>query len=211
MNIRRVAAGVVAATLLGAAGCHERRPGRSPAEPATAIGTYRGVASSESGKPQRFRVLLWAALPDRIHAELLGPIGGPDVIVDGGGGRLAVTLVRERTAYVGDATRAAIEAVTGIAVRLDDLVRWIVSGADEVAAGIEVERTADGTPGLPLTLEIRDGAHRIRIERRHVEGVEALPSGTGTGAPPPGFEEKPIAELPPAVWPGSDAERGGAP
>ncbi len=208
MSTRAAAALAIAAAFLATPGCHERRSVTAAGAGAFPIGTYRGVAVGDDGKSQRFRLLLWAALPDRIHAELLGPVGGPEVILDGGGGRLSVTLVRERTAYVGAASLEAMQSVTGIGIRLEDLVRWIVSGAEEVPAGIEVERGADeGAAALPRTLEIREGGRRVRIERKRLEAIDALSPGTGTGAPPPGVAEKPIEDLPGTVWPGAGDAR----
>jgi len=191
-----VAAAALAATVLAATACHERRGEIAAGDATGSIGSYRGVADGEDGKARRFRLLLWAELPDRLHAEFLGPFGGPELILDGGGGRLAITLVRDGTSYVGPASSKAIEAVTGVPVPLDVLVRWILTGPGDVPAGIEVTRDPANAPGLPLMLEIREGERKVRIERRRLEGVAALAGGTGTGAPPPGVQEKPLYELP---------------
>ena len=172
-----------------------------------AVGTYRGSVDAGDGKSRRFRLLLWAAAPDRIHAEFLPPVGGPAVIIDGGGGRLAVTLVRERTAYVGVASPAAIGAVAGVAVPLEDLVRWIVSGPEPAPAEIVVRRQPEWGPGLPRALEIRSGARRLVIERRRLESGVALASGTGTGAVPAGVVERPIEELDGAIAAGEETRR----
>ncbi len=199
MKTGAVAAAALAATVLAVTACHERRAEVAAGDATVSIGTYKGVADGEDGKSRRFRLLLWAELPDRLHAEFLGPVGGPEMIVDGGGGRLAITLVRDRTSYVGPASPRAIEAVTGVAVPLEVLVRWIVSGPAEVPAGLEVTRDPPDTPGLPLSLEIHDGDRKVRIERRRLEGSAALAGGTGTGTPPPGVETRPLEELPAGI------------
>lgn len=196
MKSGAVAAAALAATVLAATACHERRAEVAAGDATVSIGTYRGVADGEDGKARRFRLLLWAELPDRLHAEFLGPVGGPEMIVDGGGGRLAITLVRDRTSFVGPASTRAIESVTGVPVPLEVLVRWIVTGAGDVPAGFEVTRDPPDAPGLPLMLEIRDGERKVRIERRRLEAVAALAGGTGTGTPPPGVEARPLEELP---------------
>ncbi len=175
------------------------------------VGTYKGSVGAEDGRTRRFRLLLWAALPDRMHAEFLPPVGGPEVIVDGGGGRLAVTLVRERTAYVGPASRAAIEAVAGVPVPLEDLVRWIIVAPDPVPADVQVMRQPEHVAGLPQALEIRSGGRRLRIERRRLETRGEIAAGTGTGTAPPGVLERPLEELPRAVAAGSEADESERP
>jgi hypothetical protein len=195
VNTRIEAAAVLVAAALLGAGCHERRPLQAPLDERESVGTYKGVADPGTGRLRRFRVQLWAALPDRLHAEFSPPVGGPAVIVDAGGGRLSVTLPRERTAYVGQASAAAIGAVTGVSVSLEDLVRWIVLGGGSERGDVRVRRLPERGPGLPRELEIRAGERTLRIERRETFTSAALAAGTGTGAPPSGVVEKPIAEL----------------
>jgi hypothetical protein len=160
------------------------------------VGTYKGTVGSGHGKPRKFRLRLWAALPDRLHAELSPPVGGPEVILDAGNGRLSVTLVGERTAYVGAASPEAIAAVTGVRVAIEDLVRWILSGADPGTGEVRVTRRPERGPGLPQELAIVAGERTLRIELREARASGALAAGTGSGAPPPGTEERPIEELP---------------
>jgi hypothetical protein len=208
VNARAVAAAALAAMVLLAPGCHERRS-RAVARAAPAlVGSYKGYVDTGDGKQHRFRLLLWAELPDRLHAEFLPPVGGPAVIVDAGDGRLAVTLARERTAYVGAASEAAIGAVTGVAVPLEEMVRWIVSGAVPGSQGDpRVARRPESGPGLPEMLEIRSGGRTLRIERRGIDAQASLAEGTGTGIAPRGVVEKPIEELP-EVGPAADERMG---
>ena len=183
-----------------------RRAGAPERLEAGLVGSYKGVIDDETGRTRRFRVLLWAELPDRMHAELLPPVGGPEVVVDGGGGRLAVTLVREGTAYVGPASPAAIEAVAGVPVPLEDLVRWIVVAADPVPPDVEVTRSPERGEGLPRLLTIRAGGRTLRIERKRVENGGAIAAGAGTGAAPPGVAERPLEELPRTATAGFEAD-----
>jgi hypothetical protein len=196
VSVLRLGAAALLVALGSGCACHERRPPADGRSEAAAVGTYRGVIDAGDGKHKRIRLLLWAGLPDRVHAELSPPVGGPDVIVDGGGGRLAVTVVSERTAYVGAASRAAIEAIAGVPVALDELVRWILVSAESSPPGIEVTRRPEREGGLPESLEIRADGRALRLERRRLDVQRTMAAGAGTGAPPPGVVERPIEELP---------------
>ena len=199
MRANALVGATLVATVLAGPACHERRGGAPQGPEPVPVGVYKGVIDDGEGKTRRFGLLLWADLPDRFHAELLPPVGGPEVIVDGGGGRLAITLVRERTAYVGPASRAAIEAVAGVPVPVEDLVRWIVVAADPVPRDVEVTRQPERAGGLPKRLEIRAGGRTLTIERRRLDARGALAAGAGTGAAPPGVAERPLEELPGAA------------
>ena len=61
-------------------------------------------------------------LPDRIHGEILSPVGTTEAIFDGGNGRIAVTLPRDRVSYVGDGDAAAMAKVLGVRLSLEELV-----------------------------------------------------------------------------------------
>jgi hypothetical protein len=193
-----VGAALVATVLAGPA-CHERRVGAPEGREQGIVGSYKGVIGNEEGRTSRFHLLLWAELPDRIHAEFLPPVGGPEVVVDGGGGRLAVTLVGEGAAYVGPASRTAVEAVVGVPVPMEDLVRWILVAADPVPPDVAVTRSPERAEGLPKLLEIRAGGRMLRIERKGVAKQRGIAAGAGTGAAPPGVAERPLGELPRAA------------
>jgi hypothetical protein len=196
VNARILAAAALVAAAATGPGCHERRAPSAPEGDPRVVGAYRGIIDSGQGKARKFRMLLWAGLPDRLHAEVSPPVGGPAVIVDAGGGRLSVALVRERTAYVGPASVAAIGAVTGVSVSLEDLVGWIVLGAEAEGGDVRVTRRPERGPGLPRELEIRAGGKTLRIELRETWSAASLGERTGTGESPPGIVERPIEELP---------------
>ena len=73
------------------------------------VGLYRARLEHPDGSSDRFKLLLHAALPDRLHGEVLAPVGGTVLIFDGGGGRMAVTFVRDRVSFVGPASPANLE------------------------------------------------------------------------------------------------------
>lgn len=195
MRPRRQAVPLFVAAALLLAGCHARREPVRAGEIVARVGTYRGAVEMSDGRTRRFRLLLWAALPDRIHAELLPPVGGPRWIVDGGGGRLAVAVPGDRTTYTGEGSGDAVEALTGVAVPLEQLVRWLLMGADPAPETMQVIRRPEKAEGLPEIFEIRSNGRLFRIERRGMKTAR-LADGTGTGSAPPGFAARPIEELP---------------
>ncbi len=70
-------------------------------EPATAALYKARVGGAEGARPRRFRLLLFAELPDRLHGEVISPLGRTEMIADAGGGRISVLFVRDRVAFVG--------------------------------------------------------------------------------------------------------------
>lgn len=144
---------------------------------------------------RRFRLLLYAALPDRVHAEVLSPLGTPLLLVDGGAGRLAVTFVREGEAFVGRATAEALDHVLGVRLDLGDLVRAILTGEGS-APGLLLERSPDDTPGLPerLRLRARSGGS-LELDLKGTRPLVADPRALGSGRPPEGVVERPLREL----------------
>jgi len=162
----------------------------------TQFGVYAASYAAPEGKPRAFRVLLHAELPDRIHAEVLGPIGGPRLIVDGGGGRLAVTFVGEGTSYVGEATAEALDAVLGVRIALDELVSGLLTGEIPPGAPYRLLRSPAGDGGLPGTVEVispSGGRLELRLKKRRA--VATVEPGLASGTPPPRTRHRPLIEL----------------
>jgi len=136
--------------------------------------------------------MLYAASPDRLHGEVLSPLGSPVMSFDGGEGQLAVTLVRDRLTFVGEATPKSLEPLLGVAISLPDLVGALLEGVTPEAAGWTLERP-DGS-GLPesFTVTSESGTMSLQLKRWH-----QLKTGgnLGTGEPPPGMELRPLEEL----------------
>jgi hypothetical protein len=174
--------------------CSAHRPPRETPDRERAFGVYRGWADRDGDGPRRFRVLLHAALPDRIHAELLPPVGSAFLIIDGGGGRLSIASPRERIAYVGEPGADTLEGVLGVPVTLEGLVRALLLG-EGIGADVTVERSPESGPGLPRRIELRSGSRRFGIELKEIKERGSRDERIGTGAPPPGVLTRPLEEL----------------
>ena len=134
---------------------------------------------------------MFAALPDRLHVEVVSSIGTTQVILDAGGGRVAVTVPRDRVTYVGPADDRALEALVGVRASPDQLVRALLLGEAE---GHDLER--EGPTGvLPERLRLSTANGALELWRRAVEPVRADASRLGTGDAPEGMQERPLEEL----------------
>jgi len=80
------------------------------------VATYRLVLEDERGATRHVRLLVWVARPDRLHAEIVLPVGGVRYTLDAGGGRACVVDAEERDAYAGEDGAVAVEALTGVSV-----------------------------------------------------------------------------------------------
>ena len=137
--------------------------------------------------------MLFAALPDRLHGEVLSPLGAPQLILDGGDGVLAATLVERGQAFVGPADPAVLGRLLGARVELRQLVHGLVLGEWDVP-GYRFERSG-ATPGLPASLAIDDGTTRLSLKLRRLRPLEVDAQNLGSGRPPAGVEVRPLAEL----------------
>lgn len=181
------------------------RAGEAEAE---VVGIYRGRFESAGGESGRFRLMLFAARPDRLHGEIIGPLGSAQMIMDGGGGRLALTLVGDRVAYVGAARPEHVARILGVALSLEDLVRAVLDGV--TADGqYSVVRSADRKGTLPTDLELRSPDTLLRIELLKRRALASPAGPLGTGEPPAGVDRRPLEQLsaadPPALFAGADA------
>jgi len=165
------------------------------------MGVYRARLEDSTGQSRRFRLLLYATLPDRIHGEILSPVGTTEVIVDGGDGRVTVTLPRKRVAYTGAGDAAALEKVLGVRLSLEELVRGLL-GHGVSDSGYDVERKPAGQVGLPAELRIEGSGHRLSLRLKSKQPLRVSTATLGTGEPPPEMELRPLATLEPVELPG---------
>ncbi|MCP3979907.1 MAG: hypothetical protein GY716_11420 [bacterium] len=173
--------------------CRHRPPDVTPESGAAFVGVYR-ARLSDAGRTRRFRLMLFAELPDRLHAEVLSPVGTTELIVDAGGGSMSVFPVRERTAYVGAGGPEVLDALLGLRVEVGELVRMLLLG--EVPATFPSIRREGGVGGvLPDRLELVSGERRLLLEIKRRRPLPADDSGLGTGRPPAGVERVPLESL----------------
>lgn len=158
------------------------------------FGLYRGSLVEDGDDPRHFRLLLFAALPDRLHAEVLPPFGPASVIIDGGDGKVSIYLRDEGAAFAGVPSEGAFRKAIGLSTTLEGLVRAVVLGAP-AGEDVTIERDPKNGPGLPRTLTIRSGSRALRIEMVTLRKLRRGDGGVGTGTPPAGVEVRPIAEL----------------
>lgn len=142
------------------------------------VAAYRGSVTSPAGTRVPFRAWVWAERPDRMHVEILPPIGGPEWIVDAGSGRIAVTEVGAGVCFAGAETPGALARWLGIPTDVPGLVSSLV---DEEGA-------------FPADVELRgDTLGELRMERT---GFRIAPrSAVGRGEPPPKIRVAPLEEL----------------
>jgi hypothetical protein len=186
--------------------CAGRSPGFGDAAEAGPVGLYRARLEHPDGSSDRFKLLLYAALPDRLHGEVLAPVGGTVLIFDGGEGRMAVTFVRDRVSYVGPASPGNMEKLIAIPLELEALVRALLEG-EEVGGGLAVVREPDGE-GLPRRLELFSGDRGLRLELKRYRPLRAPAEALGTGRPPDGMEVHPLEQLEPIEYVAEGARRG---
>ncbi len=172
------------------------------------MGVYRGRIERDGERSRKFRLLLFSELPDRLHAEIVSPVGSTEMILDGGGGRLAVTLVREKVTFVGDADAGAMDRVLGVRLGVAELVRGILTDEPPEASDVSLRRVESDSPPLPQQVEIESGTSRLSLVLKRVRAVKFRASGIGTGSPPEGIEDlRPLDELElEGVPPGSVAD-----
>jgi hypothetical protein len=180
--------------LATAAGCTARRPPTIAARVEPSVGLYRGLIEPAGGEPRRFRVLLYAALPDRIHGEIVSPVGTTEMIIDGGAGRLAVTINDEGVSYVGDAEPSALERILGVRLTLRELVSGLLTGQlDDDAWRVDRSSSADGE--LPASIEFRSSNAKLTLVLKRLRPLGTDPRDLGRGAPPEGTERRPLDAL----------------
>jgi hypothetical protein len=174
-------------------GCSAHRRSGPDGVPLGSFGIYRAVYEDPDGTRRGFRIMLFAELPDRLHAEVLPPVGGPEMILDAGRGNLALTVVSESTAWVGVADPETIGAVIGVPLDLEDLVATILGETRPEIEGVTVQRSPRRS-GLPETLIVVSENGRLELRLRKKKKLPASGDRPGTGEPPPGVELRPLDE-----------------
>ncbi len=160
------------------------------------IEMYAGSYTDETGRSGRFRLLLHAALPDRLHAEILPVLGGPVVIVDAGAGVASVSLVAERIAYLGS-TSEDLSGAVGIPLSVEALVDLLLEGRSErLDDEVWIERRPAERRGTPDLLRVGWRGRTISITLRGRQRLRSDSSSLATGTVPEGFERKRLSDLP---------------
>jgi hypothetical protein len=193
---RRRAASALLTLLASLAACAPRRPfGSTPLGIPAEFGIYAGKLV-QRGEPSRsFRLMLYAQLPDRIHGEILAPLGGPEVVLDGGDGQLSITLVSDGVSYVGPAQAAALTPLLGLPLELGELVRGLLNG-DAGAHGYVLRRASGRSGALPEWIEIEAQETRLSLRLKQTRRLGAPAAGLGTGTAPPGTLVRPLSQFP---------------
>ena len=189
-------AALLAAISIGCGGGAKRTPEPSTAR-GVAVALYRGTITEPGSGVQRFRATLFLARPDRLHAELSGPVGGPRLIVDGDTHRIAVSLVPDRVAYVGEPGPEGLRPILGIDLAVAEFVAAMLDGTPPPTA-TRFERVAGGPGGWPQRVEMSADDLVLTLDLRHTHGLPngADDAGLGTGQPAPGLEVLPFEDAP---------------
>jgi hypothetical protein len=177
------------------AGCAGRKPADAPAAAgADQIGVYKARLEQADGRSRRFRLFLFAELPDRLHAEVVSPVGTTLLVVDAGDGRISVARVRDRLAYVGRANPDVIEGLLGVRLSLADFVSTLLIGEPR-ARGYRVIRVAPAGVVLPDRLEIIAPETSLRLQLKRRRSLDSGTGELGRGRPPDGMELRDLTEL----------------
>ena len=156
---------------------------------------YKGRFTSPDGETSRFRSWIWAAPPDRLHVEVFGPMGGTRLAVDGGGGLLAVSLVQDKVAFVGEAAGLELSPVFGVSMTLEETVSALTGGGRPERLSVWRRDAATGDR-LPLRLQVGTGGALLELTRIEIRTIPpGRSAGLGTGTPPDGIAVRPLADL----------------
>jgi hypothetical protein len=184
----RIAFAALAAALALACSPGSRAPSVRPDAP-DAAGMYRAAAKDGSGRTTRFRLWVHAARPDRLHLEVLPPVGGTAFVLDAGDGVVAAAWIEDRVALAGPSDAPSMDRLLGIAIDARGWVSTILDGAP--AEGVAVEREGE-VGSLPVALVLRREGLEVRLERREVRRASGA---VGNGRPPEGFAVHPISSM----------------
>lgn len=207
MRHPRKALAAAALVALGGLACAGRGgvPARATWEPPAAALYKVRLEGGADEKTRKFRLLLFAELPDRLHGEVLSPLGRTELIADAGDGRISIFFVRDRIAFSGAVEPRVIEDLLGIKLSLEELVAGLLTG--EVAnRDVELQRFPESGSGLPERLEIRVEARSLVMQLKRRQELRVDPAELGTGVPPPGAEVRPLESLDAGELPGVEVE-----
>ena len=182
-----------------------RRDDRVPEGSGPLIAVYKSVIDDGHGATRGARLAVWAERPDRLHVELIAPVGGVTFTLDADGNRACLVDVATGTAYVGDGGPGAIEALVGVRLSIAQAVTALLEGV--APEGASVTRRGAAVGALPDEFRIADGARSLTLDRLRFERGSADPRTLGTGNPPAHLAVRPLASLAPES--SREAERGG--
>jgi len=179
---------------LAAIACAQpRRDGGVPVGSGPLVVVYKASIDDGHGVLRGAKLALWAERPDRLHAELIAPVGGVTFILDAGGGNVCIVDVTAATAYLGEDGPGAIAAIAGVRVSVADAVAALLDGVSP--AGLALSRVGGADGALPEKLRIDDGARSLAIVRVRVERGRTDPRALGTGVPPDKLRVRPLSNL----------------
>ena len=184
------------AALVAAACAPAHRADRIPPGEGPLVGIYKTVASDGDRATGGTKLSIWAALPDHLHAELMGPVGGVHFVVDAGGGKVCVIDVDGATAYAGNDDPDAFDALVGIRISSKDAVGALLSGISPEGWNVSREGPVDA---LPSSIRIDDGANSLVLTRSGFARGAPGGSALGSGEPPATLRVRPLSELAPAI------------
>jgi hypothetical protein len=192
--VKRLRRGLVGLLGLATVACTpvHRRDG-VPAGAGPLVGVYKAAIDDGHGAARGVKLSLWAERPDRLHVELIPPVGGVSLILDAGGGSACIVDTAAATAYVGKDGPDAIEALVGVRVSVADAVAALLDGAPPAA--LTVTRTGGAGGALPERIRIVDGARSIELARIRYQRGTAGSRALGTGVPPPQLPVRPIEDF----------------
>lgn len=179
---------------LGIVSCVD--PGRATGVPAGSgpvIVVYKASVDEGQGARRGVKLAVWTERPDRLHAELIAPVGGVSYILDAGGGKVCLVDVGNATAYVGDDGPDAIAMLTGVRVTVAEAIAALLDGVSP--EGLIVSRLGGADGGLPERFRIEDRGRSLALERVRVERGRTATQELGTGRPPATLRVRPLADL----------------
>jgi hypothetical protein len=203
----------VLAGLLVLGGCASGRKsvGKHPDGPHAAV--YRARFEPGPGeRTRKFRLLVFAADPDRLHGEIISPVGTTELILDAGNGQVSIYFVRDRVAYVGPADADVLDPLLGVAVGVEDFVQALLG--KQPREDPERAQTwtipSHGRP-YPDTIRLQEGDRIFELRLKRLRPMRANPEALGTGRPPAGVEQRPLHDLDPDSIPGVETEEAALP
>jgi len=164
-----------------------------PAGAGPLVGVYRAAIDDGNGAVRGAKLSIWAERPDRLHVELISPVGGVTFILDAGGGDACVIDAGAATAYVGKDGPEAIAALVGVRVSVAEAIAALLEGAPP--RGLAVTRTGAADGALPEKIPIADGVRSITLARIRYERGTTDTRSLGTGVPPKQLPVRPIEDL----------------
>jgi hypothetical protein len=178
--VRRLLIAIAGLAVLACSRTHS--DDRVPAGAGPLIAVYK--ASIDDGhRPVRgAKLAVWAERTNRLHGELIAPVGGVTFTLDAGGGKVCIVDVAAATAYVGDDGPGAIEALAGVRLSVAEAVAALFDGV--APSGLSVTRSGGALGSLPQKLRIADGARSLVLDRIRFERGRSDPRALGTGVPP---------------------------